>query len=89
MLTPRLRRATVLVAASASILAAVPATAPAKPQDLKVMLRNVYLGADLIPLATARDRAQFEANAAQRYQTVLELIADVEQVDAPPAKATA
>jgi endonuclease/exonuclease/phosphatase family metal-dependent hydrolase len=72
VLTTRLRRATVLVVASASILAAVPATAPAKKQDLKVMLRNVYLGADLIPLATAANREQFEANAAQRYQTVLQ-----------------
>ena len=71
MLTPRLRRATVLVAAFASILAVVPASAPAKKQDLKVMLRNVYLGADLIPLATARNDQEFEANAAQRYQTVL------------------
>ena len=35
--------------------AALPAAASAKPQDLKVMVRNVYLGADLIPLATQPD----------------------------------
>jgi hypothetical protein len=49
----------------------VPASAPAKPQDLKVMVRNVYLGADLIPLAAAQSREEFEQAAAARYQTVL------------------
>ena len=34
------------------------------------MTRNVYLGADLIPLATAPDEAAFEQAAAQRFQTV-------------------
>ena len=71
MKTPRLGRATAVALAAVSVLAAVPATAPAKKQDLKVMVRNVYLGADLIPLATAQNREEFERNAAQRYQTVL------------------
>ena len=71
MITPRLRRLVALTAAAASVLAVVPATAPAKKQDLKVMLRNVYLGADLIPLAAAQNREEFERNAASRYQTVL------------------
>ena len=35
------------------------------------MTRNVYLGADLIPLAAAPDQAAFEQAAAQRFQTVL------------------
>jgi endonuclease/exonuclease/phosphatase family metal-dependent hydrolase len=51
--------------------AALPAAASAKAQDLKVMTRNVYLGADLIPLASAPDQAAFEQAAAQRFQTVL------------------
>ena len=64
------RRAALAVGAAAAVGAVVPATAPAKPQDLKVMVRNVYLGADLIPLASARSREEFEQNAAQRFQTV-------------------
>ena len=35
------------------------------------MTRNVYLGADLIPLAAAPDQASFEQAAAQRFQIVL------------------
>ena len=58
-----------LIAASATCVA-LPAAAPAKPQDLKVMVRNVYLGADLIPLASAPNREAFEQAAAQRFQTV-------------------
>lgn len=65
------RRAVLAVGTAAAVLAAVPATAPAKKQDLKVMVRNAYLGADLIPLAAAKTREEFEQNAAQRYQTVL------------------
>ena len=65
------RRAALVVGAVAAVCAAVPASAPAKPQDLKVMVRNVYLGADLIPLATAPDRAAFEQAAGERYDTVL------------------
>jgi len=61
--------AAILVALSAFV--ALPAAASAKKQDLKVMTRNVYLGADLIPLASAPDRAAFEQAAGQRFQTVL------------------
>jgi endonuclease/exonuclease/phosphatase family metal-dependent hydrolase len=68
--TPRRAAAALLAALSACV--AVPAAAPAKPQDLKVMVRNVYLGADLIPLAGAKDENEFEQAAAQRYQTVLD-----------------
>jgi endonuclease/exonuclease/phosphatase family metal-dependent hydrolase len=71
LITARLRRTAALAVAAASLLAVVPASAPAKPQDLKVMVRNVYLGADIIPLATAPDRAAFEQAAAERFQTVL------------------
>lgn len=69
MKTP-LVRAAVLAVAAASLMA-LPAPAVAKRQDLKVMVRNVYLGADLIPLAAAPNREEFEKNAASRYQTVL------------------
>ena len=62
--------ATLVAAATLLPLAAAPAASAAK-QDLKVELRNVYLGADLIPLATATSQEQFQANAAQRFQTVL------------------
>ena len=70
MTTPRLRRAIALSVAAASILTVFPASASAKPQDLKVMVRNLYVGADLIPLAAARTREEFEQNAAQRFQTL-------------------
>jgi endonuclease/exonuclease/phosphatase family metal-dependent hydrolase len=66
---PRRTLAALLVAFSAC--AAVPAAASAKSQDLKVMTRNMYLGADIIPLAAAPDEASFEQAAAQRFQTVL------------------
>jgi endonuclease/exonuclease/phosphatase family metal-dependent hydrolase len=69
--TPRFARVAALTVAAASLLAALPATAPAKPQDLKVMLRNVYLGADLIPLAAATTQEEFQKNAGERFQTVL------------------
>jgi endonuclease/exonuclease/phosphatase family metal-dependent hydrolase len=64
------RRATALLLTALCAGAALPATASAKAQDLKVMTRNVYLGADLIPLAAAPDQATFEQAAAQRFQTV-------------------
>ena len=67
-LSPRRTVAALLVALSACV--ALPAAASAKKQDLKVMTRNVYLGADLIPLAAAPDQQTFEQNAAQRFQTV-------------------
>ena len=66
-----LRRGVVLALAAASIFAALPATASARPQDLKVMLRNVYLGADIVKLATAQNKEEFERNASVVYQTVL------------------
>jgi endonuclease/exonuclease/phosphatase family metal-dependent hydrolase len=68
-ISPRRVAAALLVAASAC--AALPAAASAKKQDLRVMTRNLYLGADLIPLASAPDEPAFEQAAAQRFQTVL------------------
>jgi endonuclease/exonuclease/phosphatase family metal-dependent hydrolase len=65
------RRTVAALVAVLSACAALPATVSAKTQDLKVMTRNVYLGADLIPLASAGDESSFEQAAAERYQTVL------------------
>ena len=64
------RRATALLLTALCACAALPAAASAKPGDLKVMTRNVYLGADLIPLAVPAPLAAFEQAAAQRFQTV-------------------
>src|SRR5215211_34903 len=71
MLNSTSRRAGAALLAALCACVALPAAAPAKPQDLKVMTRNLYLGADLIPLAGAKDENEFEQAAAQRYQTVL------------------
>ena len=65
------RRATAALLTALCACVALPAAASAKPQDLKVMVRNIYLGADLIPLASAPDRAAFEQAAGERFQTVL------------------
>ena len=65
-----LRRGVALAVAAASTLLVLPAAAPAKPQDLKVMVRNVYVGADLIPLAAARTQEEFERNAAATFQVL-------------------
>src|SRR4051812_11871646 len=61
-----------LIVACALLSLAVPAAASAdSSRDVKVMTRNLYLGADLIPLASAQNRDEFEQAAAQRFQTVL------------------
>ena len=65
------RRATAALLTALCAGAALPAAASAKPGDLKVMTRNVYLGADLIPLAVPAPLPAFEQAAAQRFQTVL------------------
>ncbi len=58
-----------LLAALALGGAIAPAAAPAAENDLTVMARNVYLGADLIPLATT-PAERFEEAAASRFRTV-------------------
>ena len=63
---------TALGALCALLPLAAPAAASADPaRDVKVMTRNLYLGADIIPLATAANRDEFEQAAQQRFQTVL------------------
>jgi endonuclease/exonuclease/phosphatase family metal-dependent hydrolase len=61
-----------LAAAASLLLIAAPAQAQDRSRDITVMARNLYLGADLIPLAVPRDQAAFEQAAAERYQTVLQ-----------------
>jgi endonuclease/exonuclease/phosphatase family metal-dependent hydrolase len=65
------RRATAALLTALCACVALPAAASAKPGDLKVMTRNVYLGADLIPLAIPAPLPAFEQAAAQRFQTVV------------------
>jgi endonuclease/exonuclease/phosphatase family metal-dependent hydrolase len=67
-----LRRILMLALAA---LMLVPAAAPAatkktKTTDVTVMTRNLYLGADIITLATAADRNDFENKATALFQTV-------------------
>lgn len=61
-----------LLGAGAFILLAVPAAqAATTDRDVKIMTRNLYLGADLIPLVVQPDLPSFEQAAAARFQTVL------------------
>lgn len=67
-------RAALVAGCALTAVAAAPAAAQAAStpnRDVKVMTRNLYLGADLIPLATQPDLASFEQAAAVRFQTVL------------------
>src|SRR4051794_40779854 len=69
--TMKLPHKMLLLALAALML--VPATAPAatkKTTNVTVMTRNLYLGADIISLATASDRNDFEAKATALFQTV-------------------
>jgi endonuclease/exonuclease/phosphatase family metal-dependent hydrolase len=62
-------------ACAASVVAVLPATAPAakkkpKTTNVTVMTRNLYLGADIIKLATAPNREAMAQQASQMYQTI-------------------
>jgi endonuclease/exonuclease/phosphatase family metal-dependent hydrolase len=65
-----LRRIPLTVAAVAAASLAVAPVATAKTADVKVMTRNVFLGADLPPIATAQKGAEFEKAAGQLVDTV-------------------
>src|SRR4051812_13494984 len=65
-----LRRTPPPVAAVAAASIVVAPAATAKTSDVKVMTRNVFLGADLPPIATAQPGAEFEAAAGGLVDTV-------------------
>ncbi len=66
-MTRRIPFVLVLVAAAMAVPAS---TASAAGGDVTVMSRNIYLGADIIGLATAPDLAAFKVNAEAMYGTV-------------------
>ena len=67
---PRIPTVAVLLAALAFPAVAEAATRTKPKPDVTVMSRNLYLGADLIPLATATDREDFEKKAGAVWQIV-------------------
>lgn len=68
------RRGAALALAAATVLAAlvVPAVAQAKPANVKVMTRNIYLGADLTPALTADTAAGVFMAAGDIWEGMLE-----------------
>ena len=65
-----LRRIPLTVAAVAAASLVVAPAATAKTTDVKVMTRNVFLGADLPPIALAAKGAAFEKAAGELVDTV-------------------
>jgi endonuclease/exonuclease/phosphatase family metal-dependent hydrolase len=68
---PPLRIARGLIAGAAALMAvAAPASAATSKADVTVMSRNLYLGADIIKLATAKDEADEMQQAAALHAVV-------------------
>lgn len=68
------RRGAALALAAATVLAAlvVPAMAQAKPATVKVMTRNIYLGADLTPALLAETPGEAFTAAGVIYEAMLD-----------------
>ena len=58
------------VSALAAVAAAVPASPAMAGGDIKVMTRNLYLGADIIQLATPKTTDEFKVAASGMWKTV-------------------
>ncbi|MGK2937138.1 MAG: endonuclease/exonuclease/phosphatase family protein [Solirubrobacteraceae bacterium] len=64
------RSVSLAAVAALSVTMALPASSSAASNDVTVMSRNLYLGADIIPLASAADLPAFEQTAAQVWRNV-------------------
>jgi endonuclease/exonuclease/phosphatase family metal-dependent hydrolase len=70
---PLLKKLTLAALAALMVVPVAPAVAQKKkpaPSPVTVMSRNLYLGADLIPLASASSQEEFERGAAGVWKTV-------------------
>jgi endonuclease/exonuclease/phosphatase family metal-dependent hydrolase len=65
------RKLLVLIATAVALLAIVPAASAAPAPRVTVMTRNLFLGADLIPLATTAPGAPFQQAAGALYDGVV------------------
>jgi len=63
-------RATLLVLAAACSVTFLAVPAADAAERVKAMTRNLYLGTDLVPVATSRDQAELEQRVAAAYQQV-------------------
>lgn len=70
--TPYLAALLLALAATVALAFAWPAAADARTVPVKVMTRNIYLGADLVPAFSTQSREEFEREAGEIFRTVQE-----------------